>query len=97
MNRGVRGMIDASATRIANTAAPPIIVNVTLDAGPTNGTITLTWSATAGQTYQVQYKTNLSQPDWTNLLIVTATNSTATVSDALNASAQHFYRAIWLP
>jgi len=33
-----------------------------------------------GKTYQVQYTTNLTQPDWTNLLIVTATNSTATAS-----------------
>jgi hypothetical protein len=63
----------------------------------TDGAITLAWGATPGQTYQVQYKTNLTQPDWTNLLIVTATNSTATVSDALDSSAQRFYRTVWLP
>jgi hypothetical protein len=73
--------------------APPVFGAVT----QTDGTITLTWSATAGQRYQVQYNTNLSQPDWANLVIVTATNSTATVSDALTSSAQRFYRTIWLP
>jgi len=80
-------------------AAPtaPAILSATLSAGLPNGTITLAWSATPGQTYQVQYKTSLSQPDWTNLATVTATNSTATVSDALDSSAQRFYRTVWLP
>jgi len=73
--------------------APPVFRAVT----QTDGTMNLTWSATAGQKYQVQYKTNLSQPGWTNLVIVTATNSTAGVSDTLNPSAQRFYRTLWLP
>jgi hypothetical protein len=82
----------AYATTLA-IVAPPVFQAVT----QTNGTITLTWSATAGQTYQVQYNTNLSQPHWTNLVIVTATNSTAAASDALNSSGQRFYRTICLP
>jgi hypothetical protein len=44
----------------------------------------------------VQYKTSLSQPAWTQLVIVTATNSTASASDALSSSAQRFYRIVWL-
>jgi hypothetical protein len=85
-----------SATSAVSTlavVAPPVFRAVT----QTDGTITLAWSATAGQTYQVQYTTNLAQSDWTNLLIVTATNSTATTSDVLSSSAQRFYRAMWLP
>jgi hypothetical protein len=78
-------------------AAAPVILSATLDTKPPNRTITLAWSATPGQAYQVQYKTNLSQPEWTNLVIVTATNSTATVSDALSASARRFYRTVWSP
>ena len=64
---------------------------------PSGGTITLSWSSTAGQTYQVQYSTNLAQGTWTDWLIVTATNSTATASDTLSLSAARFYRTIWLP
>ncbi len=79
-------------TYVAPSGAPPVFRAVT----HTAGTVTLVWSATAGQTYQVQYKTNWFQPDWAILATVTATNSTATVSDALT-SAQRFYRAVWLP
>jgi len=82
-----------SGTLTVEMAAPPVFRAVT----QADGTITLTWSATAGQNYQVQYSTDLSQPDWTDLVIVTATNSTATVSDALNSAAQRFYRTLWLP
>jgi len=85
----------AATSAVATLAivAPPVLQAMT----QTDGTITLAWSATAGQTYQVQYKTDLTQPDWTNLLAVTATNSTAAASDVLNSSPQRFYRTIWLP
>jgi hypothetical protein len=72
---------------------PPLLQVVT----ESNGTITLNWNATAGQSYQVQYTTALNPPDWTNLVIITATSSTATVSDALSSSTQRFYRIVWLP
>jgi hypothetical protein len=42
-------------------------------------------------------QTNLTQPGWIDLVVLTATNSEATASDALNASAQRFYRTVWLP
>ena len=82
-----------SAVATLAIVAPPLFLAPT----QTAGAITLAWSATPGQTYQVQYTTNLTQPDWTNLLIVTATNSTATTSDALNSSVQRFYRTVWMP
>jgi len=72
---------------------PPLLQAV----AQTNGTLTLSWGATAGQSYQVQYATELSQPDWTNLVIITATNSTATASVALSSSPQRFYRTVWSP
>jgi len=82
-----------SAVATLTIVAPPVFQAAT----QRDGMITLTWSATAGETYQVQYKTNLSQPNWTELVVVTATNSTATASDALNASTQRFYRTVWVP
>jgi uncharacterized repeat protein (TIGR03803 family) len=57
------------------------------------GTIALTWSALAGQTYQLQFKTNLNQMSWNNLgSIITATNSTATALDSIGPDPQRFYR-----
>jgi hypothetical protein len=44
----------------------------------------------------VQYKTDLGQPDWANLIMVTATNSSVGVSDDLKSAPQRFYRTIWL-
>jgi hypothetical protein len=57
------------------------------------GTITLTWSALAGQTYQLQFKTNLNQTSWNSLgSVITATNSSATALDAIGPDPQRFYR-----
>lgn len=65
----------------------------------TAGSITLTWSAAAGQTYQLQYKTSLSSTTWINLgNPVTASNSTVTVTDTIvPGPAQRFYRVVLLP
>jgi len=57
------------------------------------GTITLTWSAVAGQIYQLQFKTNLNQPSWNNLgSPITATNSTAATTDSIGPDPRRFYR-----
>ena len=82
-----------SATATLTVVAPPRFGAMV----QTGGALTFSWSATTGQPYQVQYSTDLSQANWTDLIIVTATNSTATASDVLDSSAQRFYRTIWLP
>ena len=64
----------------------------------TNGTIVLSWSAVAGQTYQVQYATNLFQPDWNNLgTSFIATNGTVTTFDPVGIEPKRFYRINLLP
>jgi uncharacterized repeat protein (TIGR03803 family) len=56
---------------------------------------TLTWTVVAGQTYQLQYATNLAQPVWNNLGgAVTATNATMTMIDFAGQDPQRFYRVI---
>jgi uncharacterized repeat protein (TIGR03803 family) len=61
----------------------------------TGATLTLTWSATVGQIYQMLYKTNLNQPTWSNLTSsLTATNLTMTTLDALGPDRQRFYRIL---
>ena len=60
----------------------------------------LTWNAVSGLVYQVQYTTNLLQPNWLNLgPSMTANNSTLTVSDTNgpSSSPQRFYRVLLIP
>jgi uncharacterized repeat protein (TIGR03803 family) len=69
------------------------------DIEQTGGNIILTWSAAAGQMYQLQYKTNLNSTNWINLgAPITATGSSVSASDALVAGpAQRFYRVMLRP
>ena len=63
---------------------------------PSNNSVTLTWTASAGLTYRVQYKNNLSDALWQSLgSDVTATNTTASKADAsLDSASQRFYRIL---
>ncbi len=57
-----------------------------------NGTVSLTWEAQAGQTYQVKAATSLTG-EWQNAgAAVTATGTTATYSEA--ATEARFYRVV---
>ena len=60
-----------------------------------SGTVlSLSWSAIAGLTYQVQYTEQLDPPAWTNLgAAVTAVSGTLTATDATTAP-HRFYRII---
>ena len=72
---------------------PPVIKTLT----QTNGTVTLTWSAVAGQTYQVQYSDDLTQTNWSFLAkpsVATGGVMTATDVVDMTASARRFYRVV---
>jgi uncharacterized repeat protein (TIGR03803 family) len=59
----------------------------------TGATLTLTWSATVGETYQMLYRTNLNQTGWMNFgSTVVATNTSMTTSDTLGPDSKRFYR-----
>jgi hypothetical protein len=61
------------------------------------GGINFSWSVSAGQMYQVQYKTNLTQTGWINLgSPMGATTTTLTGSDPAPADRQRFYRVVLL-
>jgi hypothetical protein len=62
----------------------------------TNNTVLLSWSASAGLTYRVQYKTNLTDNVWQTLgSDVAATNTTCFKSDtSLGGALQRFYRVM---
>ena len=60
--------------------------------------LSLSWSSISGRAYQVQYKSNLHQPDWADLgSSVAATNRTASASDAAVSDNQRVYRVVLLP
>jgi sugar lactone lactonase YvrE len=60
-------------------------------------TLTITWNAVAGHTYQVQYKTNLSQSVWNVYTNIIAGNWTGSASLNVAADPQRFYRVIPAP
>jgi hypothetical protein len=63
-----------------------------------NDTLTLTWSAISGQTYRVQYSTDLSDSSWRDLPPdVTATDTTASQTTSTSEDAQRFYRVMVMP
>jgi uncharacterized repeat protein (TIGR03803 family) len=63
-----------------------------------NATLTLTWSAVAGKSYQLQYATNLPSLGWSNLGgVILATNTNAAASDVLSGKPRRFYRLQMLP
>jgi autotransporter-associated beta strand protein len=73
----------------------PVIDRTIAGAGTTSAT--LSWSAVNGVTYQVQYKHNLNDANWSVLGSVTATGSTASINDPTDPpAAQRFYRVIVL-
>ena len=80
--------------RLSVIVPPPSFQTVTR-AGTT---LTLTWSATLGQNYQMLFKTNLNQSVWNNLNnSLIATNPIMTTLDAIGPDRQRFYRILLLP
>jgi hypothetical protein len=64
----------------------------------TNSTLTLSWTSVPGLRYLLQYKTNLSQPTWSDLSLATiATNTTMIAADTVTSNQERFYRAVLLP
>jgi DNA-binding beta-propeller fold protein YncE len=76
------------------TTPPPMILAFV----PAGGDATVSWSAIAGRTYQLQYKTDLNQTNWNiSGSAITATNYPVTVPDAVGSDPQRFYRVALLP
>jgi autotransporter-associated beta strand protein len=72
------------------TIPAPLLSSAIVGAGTTNATVS--WSAVAGVTYEVQYSTNLAQA-WQVLTNVTASGSTASVIDTAGSPVR-FYRVL---
>ena len=71
------------------TVTPPVFQNLVRS----GNAIILNWSAVAGQTNQLQYKTNLNQPTWLNLgPAITASGTSISITNTLGPDPQRFYR-----
>jgi uncharacterized repeat protein (TIGR03803 family) len=63
-----------------------------------DGSITFSWSAVSGQTYQVQYRTDFDRTNWNDLgNAITATNGVATSFDTVGPGPQRLYRVRLVP
>ena len=98
-DNGTPSLSDTKSFSIAVVAAPSI-VSLTIS----NDLVTLTWSSISGHSYRLQYKANLDDPDWLDLVDVDATGSTASALDSLLTDTdqgpvtipQRFYRILVL-
>jgi uncharacterized repeat protein (TIGR03803 family) len=63
----------------------------------TNGMISFTWNTVATNTYQLQYRTDLTQTNWSDLGNYTATNGTLSATDVIGTNSQRFYRVVLSP
>jgi hypothetical protein len=78
----------------SDSLAPPVFRCLT----QTGGTITLSWWALTGRTYQLQCNTNLQQTNWLNLgSAIVATNTTVTATDSVGSATNLLYRVGLLP
>ncbi len=88
-DNGVPPLNDAKLFSIAVLARPSIV-----SAAVSGGDFTLTWSAIPGQKYRVQFKNNLTDANWSDLVPdVTASLATASINDPVSAT-QRFYRVL---
>jgi subtilase family serine protease len=87
---GALGLDDIS---VAPGVPAPIFQSVAL----ARNAITLTWSALASREYQLQSAAELSQPNWTNVASITASNGVVRATESIGAAAQQFYRLVLLP
>jgi hypothetical protein len=89
-NRDYFGLDDVSVT--------PLPAPAFQSAARAAGSISLTWAAVSGASYQLQYTTNLSAANWINLgSPVTAGNGVITASDNQPTDPQRFYRVVLAP
>jgi hypothetical protein len=78
--------------------AQATISDVTLTAQTSGSNVVLNWQGLAGQMYQVQYKTNLTDAAWLPLNSPgQGTGASLSVTNNLGAAPQRFYRLAILP
>jgi hypothetical protein len=63
-----------------------------------NQIVTLNWNAISNRSYDVEFKNDLSEADWTPLVTnIVATGDSATTTDAVGTNTQRLYRIVLQP
>ena len=89
----VRDAYMSDVLRFFNLIPPPVLSIVHISAGA----VFFTWNSSSGLKYRVQYKKQLTDPNWTQLgSDITATNTLTSATDNSPGSAQRFYRVLLL-
>jgi hypothetical protein len=71
------------------TSVQPVFIKIS----QADGTFYFTWSAASNSIYQLQYTTDLTSTNWSNLnMPITATSNSVSVMDILPKDAHRFYR-----
>jgi hypothetical protein len=82
----------------ATNAESGFVAQLILPAGAAGPAPAISWPLAAGKSYQVQYKTNLTDAVWLNLPgDVTFIGATGYLNDALPSPGQRFYRIVLSP
>jgi hypothetical protein len=86
--------LDDTHTFLVTVVSRPTLTGIHLSGDVVN----VSWTALAGQGYRLQYKTNVNDPDWTDVLPeVIATGASATQTDAFDPTGNRLYRVLVLP
>lgn len=92
---GDQGSLDGGWSLAIATDARPTILSFT-GAGTTN--VVITWSAVSNVTYRMQYKSDLNNTNWVDLVPdFTATGNTASATNNPSGATQRFYRVKIVP
>jgi len=81
---------DAKTFNVTVVVAPAIqVISIS------NNIAIITWSAIAGQSYRLQYKSNLGDTNWNDILPdLTASSLTASKEDPVDSILQRYYRIL---
>ena len=93
-NLYVSDSLNSTIRRLGVVITPTGAIAAQLVKQPTDGTLALYWNATIGQTYQVEFKTNLHQSSWNILTNITPPSGTGVVPVMLGTDARRFYRVV---
>lgn len=86
-----KGITTTATINCLGSSIVPAIASVTL----AEGVATVSWTATPGAVYTLQYKANLQDSSWTSIPgNVTASGNTASKNDAVGTTTQRFYRVL---
>ena len=89
----IGNVTSSNAVLTINPAAGP-----TLSATVTNQNVVLTWDAIVGRTYRGQYKGDVTESNWTDIVPdITATGTPSSLTNNVGANSQRYYRLLLLP